>query len=89
MADVPKDRPLTFTLNGKPYTLSYDQVVEKAAGWTGQTRVDKYFVRIRGKRFPIKPLLAHAIGQPPAEFNSHQAYGILERLGFNIEVTES
>ncbi len=75
---------ITFTLYGKTYTLSRAQVEAAMEGWN-PGRIQRYSVKIGRKRMPIKEVLASSIGVPPAEFTSQQAYGILRRLGFEIE----
>ncbi|RLI96478.1 MAG: hypothetical protein DRP00_05265 [Candidatus Aenigmatarchaeota archaeon] len=44
----------------------------------------KYFVEIKGKRYPAKGLLSIATGIPPSKFISTEAIRILERLGFRV-----
>lgn len=77
---------MEFTLNGKPYNLTAEQVVQSVQG-VPPPPVKKYGIKLGRKTFPIKEALSHALGIPPAEFTSQQAYGILQRLGFTIETT--
>ena len=81
MAD---NRELTFTLYGKQCRLTREQVESSVAGGEPGP-IDKYSVKIGRRSFPIKQVFALALGIPPAEFTSQQAYGILRRLGLQIE----
>jgi 5-methylcytosine-specific restriction protein B len=81
---VGENQELTFTLYGKQCHLTREQVESSVAGWEPGP-IDKYFVKIARRSFPIKQVFALALGIPPAEFTSQQAYGILRRLGFQIE----
>ncbi len=78
------NRELTFTLNGTVHRLTPQQVATSVEGWPPPP-VKKYGVRIGRRTFPIKDVLAKALRIPPASFTSQQAYGILMRLGFEIE----
>jgi hypothetical protein len=81
---VAENRELTFTFYGKQYRLSREQVENSIAGWDPGP-IDKYSVKIGRRSFPIKQVFGLVLGIPPAEFTSQQAYGILRRLGFEIE----
>ncbi|MGA6972996.1 MAG: hypothetical protein WBY93_15290 [Candidatus Binatus sp.] len=79
-----ENREITFTLYGKQHRLTRDQVEHSVAGWD-PAPIDKYSVRIGRRSFPIKQVFGLTLDIPPAEFTSQQAYGILRRLGFEIE----
>jgi 5-methylcytosine-specific restriction enzyme B len=81
---VTENHELTFTLYGKQRRLTREQVESCMVGREPEP-IDKYFVKINRRSYPIKQVFALALGIPPAEFTSQQAYGILRRLGFQIE----
>lgn len=79
-----ENREIAFTLYGKQHRLTREQVERSVAGWEPAT-IDKYCVKIGRRSFPIKQVFGLTLDIPPAEFTSQQAYGILRRLGFEIE----
>jgi hypothetical protein len=81
---VADNREITFTLYGKQHRLTREQVENSVTGWE-PAPIDKYAVKIGRRTFPIKQVFGLTLDIPPAEFTSQQAYGILRRLGFEIE----
>jgi hypothetical protein len=81
---APENREITFTLNGRIYRLTREQVATGVKD-VEPTAIDKYSVRIGRRSFPIKQVLGEVLDIPPAGFTSQQAYGILRRLGFEVE----
>lgn len=79
-----EEHEISFKLNGRSYRLTQDRVATRLEGCE-PTAIDKYSVRIGRRNFPIKQVLGQALNIPPAGFTSQQAYGILRRLGFEIE----
>lgn len=63
----------------------YKKKVLQALKNTDPQRIVRYFIEINGIRYPIKQVIAIALKLPPMEFNSQQAYQILQDLGFKIK----
>jgi hypothetical protein len=51
-------------------------------------RVQKYSVKIKGKEYPTRQVVALGTGRPSIEFTSAAAYRILQKFGFEIDVWE-
>jgi hypothetical protein len=79
-----ENREMSFKLNGRAYRLTRDRVATSLEGCEPGA-IDKYSIRIGRRNFPIKQVLSESLRIPPAGFTSQQAYGILRRLGFEIE----
>ncbi len=76
---------ITFTIGGKKMSLS-KRAVEVALKHLTPDRIKKYSVRVGDRDFPIKQALSSATGVPTAAFISTDAYRILTRLGFEVNV---
>lgn len=74
----------TFTIGGKEVVLS-KKSIEHAVRNVEPGSIKKYSVVVRGIRYPIKQVIAHASGQPTAAFIATDAYRILRRLGFDVD----
>jgi len=75
---------MKFTIRGKIYELTQEDVLRKVANIEPQ-RIYEYYIEIGGRRYPIKQVLALATALPPISFTSKDAYDILSRLGFEIK----
>ncbi len=76
----------TFTLQGKQYTCS-DENVKKALRKVKPGPIQKYYIEIDGQRYPVKQALAAATGLSLAAFTSQYAFRILQSLGFEVQET--
>lgn len=74
---------LTFKLAGKEYTLTSEDV-EDAVKHAEPERVDKYYIDMRGLRYPPKQVLSLALNIPLGDFISTDATRVLKKLGFRI-----
>jgi hypothetical protein len=54
--------------------------IERVAAQPDPAPIDVHFAVARGRRFPPKQLIEAATGLDRADFNSHQARGVLQRL---------
>ena len=79
---------IDFTLNGARYQLTRDQVI-RAMRRQMPGRIHTYSVEIEGVRFPVKQVLAQALGIPVTEFISTRAQDLLEKLDFDVVGHES
>jgi aspartate carbamoyltransferase regulatory subunit len=62
-----------------------DDDVRKVKGIEPE-RIGKYYVRVDGKEYLIKQVVALALNVPKISFTSMDAYRILEKLGFKVYV---
>ena len=69
--------------NGKPYTVKRLEIEGKMRNVAPEP-IRRFFVSIRGVRFPIKQVFSIATGLPAAAFQTGYAYNVLSRLGFEI-----
>ena len=59
--------------------------IERVAARMDPEPIDVHFAVVRGRRFPPKQLIEAATGLDRGDFNSHQARGVLQRLGFVVD----
>lgn len=78
---------IRFTLRGKTFEKDREDFV-KAAKATEPGRIQKYSTVVNGKRYPIRQLVASATGLPAIAITSQDAYRILEKFGFAVDVEE-
>ena len=80
----------TVTILGKAYAVDREQVIRAIQNVSpeplGGQR--KYFVEIDGQRYPIKQVVAAALGLPRVAFTATHAYALLTKLGFEIHSVE-
>lgn len=74
---------LTFTINGRSYHLTSEQVLAKAATQDPEP-VRSLAVRLHGRLYPVKQALAMTTGIDRADFQSITARSVLQRLGFEV-----
>ena len=70
-----------FTINGHRFELDRESV-EDAVGAELPDPIKDHFVVVGGRRFPPKQVVSAATGLDRAEFTTHHARRILQRLGF-------
>jgi len=76
---------MRFILRGQVLNLEKDDVTKAVRG-ASPGAIRKYGVKLNGKEYPIKQVVGAVTGLPSAEFTAHDAYRILKKLGFDIEV---
>jgi hypothetical protein len=59
--------------------------IERVAAELDPEPIEVHFAVVGGRRFPPKQLIEAATGLDRADFNSHQARGVLQRLGFTVD----
>jgi hypothetical protein len=81
-----------FRIRGKEYNITgqdIESILEKLEPEPLKGRA-KYYVEHRGKRYPIKQVIASVTGLPRIGFTARDAYRILTKLGFEVkELKES
>ncbi len=45
----------------------------------------KYYIEYKGKKYPIKQIIAEVTGLPRVAFTAKHAYDILTKLGFTVK----
>ncbi|MBE0479045.1 hypothetical protein IBX65_08030 [Candidatus Aerophobetes bacterium] len=76
---------MQFIIRGKPFSIEKSDIVARMSG-KQPDRVNKYYVSISGKDYPIKQVIEVVCGIPPIGFTSMDAYRVLEGLGFDVKV---
>jgi hypothetical protein len=84
-------RPATakqrFTLKGETFEMDRDAfirpMIKEKPG-----RIQKYSTIINGERYPIRQVVSSATGLPPIAITSQEAYRILEKFKFVIDIQE-
>ena len=78
---------MLFTILGNSYNIDKDRILQAVDGKTPELfdGRHRYFARIKGRRYPIKQLLAGATGMSNTEFTAQYAHRILTKLGFEVE----
>lgn len=78
-----RGRPIRFTLNGRRYQLSREDVDQRLAQVEPGV-IRKHAVRVNGIWFPVIQAFEIATGIPRAEFMSHTARRHLAALGYDV-----
>lgn len=78
---------MRFNIFGVPYDIDRDSVIKFAQSATPMKPDGrcKYFVKIEGRKYPIKQLVAGVTRLRSAEFTADYARRILKKLEFTIE----
>jgi hypothetical protein len=72
---------VTVTISGRKFDLHRDEV-ERMLRDVLPDPLRAHYIVVGGRRFPPKQVLAEATGLDRADFTTHQARRILQRLGF-------
>jgi hypothetical protein len=78
---------LRFTLRGKTFEKKAQDFIDAMVG-KEPGRIQTYSAIINGERYPIRQVIACTTGLPPIAVTSQDAYRILEKFGFTIEMYE-
>ncbi|HEV2351247.1 MAG TPA: hypothetical protein VG028_15525 [Terriglobia bacterium] len=70
-------------LNGKDYQIDSEEIRELSARLEPKT-IDKYWVRIDGRRLPPKQVVSELLGVPLVEFTTMDATRVLSGAGFKV-----
>lgn len=76
---------MNFVLRGQSFAIDHEDV-KKAIRSLQPESVTKYAVEIGSLEYPIKQVVAKITGSPPVGFTSQDAYRILKKLGFKINI---
>jgi hypothetical protein len=72
-----------FTVGGKSISIN-SQIVEDLLEDVAAGPINKNFVVVRGRRFPVKQALSLAANIPLSDFISTEAVRVFKRLGFEV-----
>jgi hypothetical protein len=73
-----------FKVRGREHVLRKDEVIAKMKGVAPEaTRA--LVVEVGGTLYPVKQVLSVAGGLDKADFISHEARRVLQRLGFKVQ----
>jgi len=75
---------MRVTLSGTVFEITRKAIEKKLRGIEPEEGRAKYFIDIGGKNYPIKQTLSQTLNLPGVAFSSHQAFAILQKLGFKI-----
>jgi hypothetical protein len=80
-------KPVTFTIKGKTFTLTKEDVEKALEGLEPEPLSGraKYYIEHKGRRYPIKQVLAATTGLPRLGFTAMHAHRILTELGFEVK----
>lgn len=78
---------ITFTLRGKTFEKRKDDFVKATKG-INPGRIKKYSIVVSGKRYPIRQILAAVTNLPAIAITSQDAYRVLEKVGFAVDIEE-
>jgi hypothetical protein len=80
-------KPVTFTIKGKTFTLTKEDVEKALEGLEPEPLSGraKYYIEHKGRRYPIKQVLAAVTGLPRLGFTAMHAHRILTELGFEVK----
>lgn len=77
---------VTFKINGREYTCSKKDV-EGALKNIPPEKVNTYYVRLHGERYPVKQALAQTLRIGRSTFITTDAHRQLEKMGFEVGCT--
>jgi len=74
---------MRIRIKNKAYYVTKEEVrrkLSKVEPEPGQ----RYFIKIKGRLYPIKQVVTEVFSIPKAEYNSQEAYRVVKNLGFKI-----
>ena len=74
---------MDFVLGGKRYSVTKEQIDDKMRGVEPEPG-RQHFVEVNGLEYPVKQVLAHALGLSRLDFTTQTARNLLSRLGFAV-----
>jgi len=80
------NKPVTFIINGKEYTHSKKDVEQALKNVTPE-KVNTYYIKVSGKRYPVKQALAQTLRIGRSTFITTDAHRQLEKMGFEVGCT--
>ncbi len=75
---------MKVTIRDKFYNITKENVKESLEGIEPEEGKVKYFLEIKGKKFPIKQALSRALKLPKPVFTTQHAFDIFTKLGLKI-----
>jgi hypothetical protein len=78
---------VVFVIRGKEYNIdkeTIEKTLDKIEPEPFKGRA-KYYIEHKGKKYPIKQVIAAVTGLPRVGFTATDAYKILTKLGFEIK----
>jgi hypothetical protein len=76
---------MRFTLRGKELNLTPEDIEARLQGVDPEGS-SQYHIAAHGKSYPVKQVLALITGMPNIAFTTADAYRILTKLGYDIEI---
>jgi len=74
-----------FTIRGNSYEIGKEDIRQAVEG-KAPGPIRTYYLEVNSKKYPIKQVLALVTGLPPISFTSVDAYRILDKLGYKIDL---
>ena len=81
------EQEVLVTSRGRPFRLCKSGV-QKSLEDVSPERVTKYGVEIHGQEYSIRQVVAVATNTPKIEWTTANAYRILQKLGFEVQIHE-
>lgn len=75
---------MRVTLSSTVFEITRKDIEKKLRGIEPEEGRAKYFIEIGEKNYPIKQTLNRTLNFPGVALSSHQAFAILQKLGFEI-----
>ena len=75
---------MRITLSGTVFNITRKDIEKRLKDIEPEEGRAKYFIDIGGKNYPIKQTLSQTLNLPGVAFSSHQAFAILQKLGYKI-----
>jgi 5-methylcytosine-specific restriction protein B len=74
---------IKFTVGGTEFALSKEEVERKLKGVEAEN-INRVYVEVNGKRYPVKQVFAVAAGFIRGGFTTHDAVRVLRKLLFSV-----
>jgi len=75
------------TIKGRTFNITYQDIIETLEKLNPEPLKGraKYYIEYKGKKYPIKQVVAAVTGLPRIAFTAKYAYDILTKLGFDVK----
>ena len=80
------NKQIIFKINGREFACSKNDV-EKALANIQPEKVNTYYIKCNGKRYPVKQALAETLKIGRSTFITTDAHRQLEKMGFEVGCT--
>ncbi len=78
---------MKFILRGREFILTPEDIEARIQGIEPEGS-SQYHITVHGKSYPVKQVLALVTGMPNIAFTTADAYRILTKLGYKVDIMQ-